>query len=85
MIAPVIVCWLGQGKGDWGQGSTLYLPVLVLHYESLCLSLAFGKTLVSHLCTLFDVPVQQEALVSLEQLQLVSILQLFLPKRTSVP
>lgn len=58
------------------------LPVLMLNNEPLCLSSGLGEAFLCHLGALFDTPVQQEALVGLEQLQLVSLLQPLLPEQT---
>lgn len=59
-----------------------HLPVLVLHDEPVGLGSGLGKTFLCHLTALFDTPLQQEALVSFKQLQLMSLLQLLLPKQT---
>lgn len=54
----------------------------MLHDEPVCLSSGLGETFLCHLAALFHTPLQQEALVSFEQLQLVRFLQLLLPKQT---
>lgn len=64
------------------DGGGPHLPVLVVGDELLCLCSALGKASLCHLTTLFDTPVQQEALVGSEQLQLVGLLQLLLPEQS---
>lgn len=60
----------------------VHLPVLMLSEELLGLGSGLGKASLYHLAPLFDTPVQQEALVGSEQLQLVGLLQLLLPDQT---
>lgn len=55
----------------------------MLDDEPLGLGSGLGKAFVCHLAALFDTPLQQEALVGFEQLQLVGLLQLLLPEQTS--
>lgn len=62
---------------------TTHLPVLMLNDEPLGLGSGLGKAFLCHLAALFETPLQQEALVGFEQLQLVGLLQLLLPEQTS--
>lgn len=62
---------------------TTHLPVLMLDDEPLGLGSGLGKAFLCHLAALFDTPLQQEALVGFEQLQLVGLLQLLPPEQTS--
>lgn len=62
---------------------TTHLPVLMLDDEPLGLGSGLGKAFICHLAALFDTPLQQEALVGFEQLQLVGLLQLLPPEQTS--
>lgn len=64
------------------HSSVLHLPVLMLNDKLLCLSFGLRKSFICHLTALFNTPLQQEALVGLEQLQLVGLLQLLLPEQT---
>lgn len=57
----------------------------MLHDEPVGLGSGLGKAFLCHLTALFDTPLQQEALVGFEQLQLVGLLQLLLPKQTPSP
>lgn len=59
-----------------------HLPVLMLDDELLRLCSGLGKASLCHLATLFEAPIQQQALVGLEQLQLMGLLQLLLPEPT---
>lgn len=52
----------------------------MLHDEPVRLGSGLGKSFLRHLSTLLDAPLQQEALVGFEQLQLVSLLQILPPK-----
>ncbi len=54
-------------------------PVQMLDDESVCLGSRLGKPFLCHLTTVFHTPLQQEALVGFEQLQLMGLLQLLLP------
>lgn len=68
----------------WFSRDVSHLPVLVLHDETVHFSSGLlGKAFLCHLTALFDTPLQQEALVSFEQLQLVSLLQLLFPEQTA--
>ena len=57
----------------------LHLPVLVFSDHALGLGLALGQTFLCHLRAVLQRHVQQEALVGLEELQLMSIMQALLP------
>lgn len=52
----------------------------MLHDEPVRLGSGLGKSFLRHLSTLLEAPLQQEALVGFEQLQLVSLLQILPPK-----
>ena len=52
----------------------------MLHDEPVRLGSGLGKSFLRHLSALLDTPLQQEALVGFEQLQLVSLLQILPPK-----
>lgn len=52
----------------------------MLHDEPVRLGSGLGKSFLRHLSALLDAPLQQEALVGFEQLQLVSLLQILPPK-----
>lgn len=54
----------------------------MLHDERVGLSSGLGEALLSHLTALFHRPLQQEALVRFEQLQLIGLLQLLFPSTT---
>lgn len=69
---------MATGPGPDGS----HLPIPVLHRQPVRLGPGPGKTFVRQLAGLFEAPVQQEALVGFEELQLVGLLQLLLPGQT---
>lgn len=56
----------------------------MLDNEPVGLSSGLWKAFPCHLTALLNTPIKQEALVGLEQLQLVGLLQLLLPEQTAV-
>lgn len=59
-----------------------HLPVLMLIEELLGLGSGLGEASVGHVAPLSEAPVQQEALVGSEQLQLLGLLELLPPDQT---
>lgn len=55
----------------------------MLNDEPVGIGPGLRKAFLCHVTALFDTPLQQEALVGFEQLELVGLLQFLLPKQTT--